>query len=214
MAAPDPKAEAPGRRADLIAATMRCIAENGFADTTVERICAEAGVSRGLISHYFDGKSDLLLETYRLIAGELAAETRRAARERGNDPLEKLRAVVEVSFRPPVFDPDRAAVWLAFWSEARTNPAINALNRNLYREYRAALTRLMGEAARTRGAAFDPHRAAVGLAALIDGLWLQRSLDHEAFSAEDARAACLDYLNRLFGAPVTSENSKGNDDVP
>ena len=214
MTQPDTSAEAPDRRADLIAATMRCIAENGFADTTVERICAEAGVSRGLISHYFDGKSDLLLETYRLIAGELAAETRRAAHARGNDPLEKLRAAVEVSFRPPVFDSDRAAVWLAFWSEARTSPTINALNRDLYREYRAAFTRLMGESARARGAAIDPHRAAVGLAALIDGLWLQRSLDREAFSAEDAQAVCLDYLDRLFEAPATAASEKGDDDVP
>ncbi len=205
------RTDAPDRRRDLIAATLRSIAEHGFADATVERICASAGVSRGLISHYFDGKDDLLLATFRQLTDELGAETVRLARARGGGPVERLRAAVEVSFRPPVFDAAKMSVWLAFWSEARTRPALRALNRDLYRGYRAAITRLMAEAAREHGVALDAHRAAVALTALIDGLWLEWSLDPDAFSPETAEAACLDYLERLFPAP-TQGGSGGQED--
>ena len=191
------------RRRDLIDATLSIIAERGFAETTVARICAAAGVSRGLISHYFAGKDALLLESYRRLADELETETAKAMQRRGGDPVSRLRALVEVSFRPPVFEFDKMSAWLAFWSAARSAPAMNALNRELYRGYRASVTRLMAEAARARGGALDAHRAATALTALIDGLWLELALDPEAFATDQAEAVCLDYLDRLFpqGAP-------------
>ncbi len=188
----------PDRRRELIDATLSIIAERGFAETTVARICDAAGVSRGLVSHYFAGKDALLLEAYRQLSEELAAETAKAMRERNGDPPSRLRALVEVSFRPPVFEANKIAAWLAFWSAARGSAALNALNRELYRAYRASVTRLMAEAARARGAALDAHRAATALTALIDGLWLELVLDPEAFGADQAEAACLDYLDRLF----------------
>lgn len=210
------RAETADRRQDLIAATVRSIAEHGFADATVERICAAAGVSRGLISHYFAGKDDLLLATFRQLTDELGAETARMAHARGGGPVDRLRAAVEVSFRPPVFDAAKMSVWLAFWSEARTRPSLRALNRDLYRGYRAAITRLMAEAARERGVALDAHGSAVALTALIDGLWLEWSLDPDAFSPDVAEAACLDYLARLF--PVAAQDhtpgQENTNDVP
>ena len=192
------QAETIDRRSDLIDATLSIVAEHGFAETTVERICAAAGVSRGLISHYFAGKDDLLIEAYRRLSDELAAETAKAMRGQDGDPVSRLRALIEVSFRPPVFDPHKMSAWLAFWSAARASAAMNRLNRELYRGYRASVTRLMAEAARERGVALDAHGAATALTALIDGLWLELTLDSEAFGPDRAEAACLDFLDRLF----------------
>jgi AcrR family transcriptional regulator len=160
-------------------------------------------VSRGLISHYFAGKDALLLESYRRLSEELASETAKAmggqAKDTKNgDPVGRLYALVEVSFRPPVFDLQKMSAWLAFWSAARGSPTLNALNRELYRAYRASVTRLMAEAARARGTPLDAHRAATALTALIDGLWLEFALDPEAFGSDQAEAACVDYLDRLF----------------
>ena len=212
MTARTARADAVDRRRDLIAATVRSIAEHGFADATVERICAAAGVSRGLISHYFAGKDDLLLATYRQLTDELGAETARVARARGGGPVDKLRAAIEASFRPPVFDFAKVSVWVAFWSEARTRPDLRALNRDLYRGYRAAIARLMAEAARERGIALDAHGAAVALTALIDGLWLEWSLDPDAFSPEIAETVCLDYLDGLF-VPRAEDDNPGQEDA-
>ncbi len=193
--------DADARRRALVAAAVRVISAHGVGAATVARISAEAGVSRGLISHYFAGKDDLLRATYRRLTDELAAETARIARARGETAQAKLRAAVEAAFQPPVFAADKIAVWLAFWAEARHRPSLGALNRELYRGYRATITRLMAEAARERGATLDAHRAAVALTALIDGLWLEWTLDREAFSRAEALGASLDFLERLFATP-------------
>ena len=192
---------ADARRRALVAAAVRVIAAHGVGAATVARISAEAGVSRGLISHYFAGKDDLLRATYRQLTDELAAETARIARARGETAQAKLRAAVEAAFQPPVFAADKIAVWLAFWAEARYRPSLGALNRELYRGYRATIARLMAEAARERGAMLDAHRAAVALTALIDGLWLEWTLDREAFSRTEALGTSLDFLDRLLAAP-------------
>jgi len=44
------------RRGMLIAAAMECLARDGIQGFTIDRTCKQAGVSRGLINHYFDSK--------------------------------------------------------------------------------------------------------------------------------------------------------------
>ena len=50
----------PIRRQQLIKATMEAIDEVGLAEATVIQIARRAGVSAGIISHYFGGKNGLL----------------------------------------------------------------------------------------------------------------------------------------------------------
>lgn len=85
----DPEAESieDRRRAQIMAAAKRLFFERGFAGTSMGAVAAEAGVSKGLIYHYFESKEDLLLS----FAGELDAYLR-ALREAGEgDPAGALR---------------------------------------------------------------------------------------------------------------------------
>ena len=50
----------PIRRRQLIQATLETIDDVGLADATIARIAKRAGVSAGIISHYFGGKDGLL----------------------------------------------------------------------------------------------------------------------------------------------------------
>ncbi len=47
-------------RQKILLSSMRVFARQGYATTTIKRISAEAGVSVGLIYHYFDSKEALL----------------------------------------------------------------------------------------------------------------------------------------------------------
>src|ERR1044072_8667415 len=58
------RAEPDARRQSLIEAAARVLAERGAAGASVRVICAEAGVSPGLLRHYFDGIDALIAETY------------------------------------------------------------------------------------------------------------------------------------------------------
>ncbi|MED5645244.1 TetR family transcriptional regulator, partial [Enterobacter bugandensis] len=61
----------PIRPRQLIAATLVAINEAGMHDATIAQIARRAGVSTGIISHYFKAKNGLLETTMRDITGQL-----------------------------------------------------------------------------------------------------------------------------------------------
>jgi TetR/AcrR family transcriptional regulator, transcriptional repressor of bet genes len=63
------------RRRQLIAATITSIHEEGFANATISRISKTAGLSGGIVAHYFDDKAGLLAATMRSLAQDLLRET-------------------------------------------------------------------------------------------------------------------------------------------
>ena len=59
------------RRRQLIDATLEAINEVGMHDATIAQIARRAGVSTGIISHYFRDKNGLLEATMRDITSQL-----------------------------------------------------------------------------------------------------------------------------------------------
>lgn len=52
------------RRAQIVAAAIDTIAEVGYTRTSMERIAAKAGISRGLISYHFASKAELISQAF------------------------------------------------------------------------------------------------------------------------------------------------------
>ena len=174
---------ADARRADLIEATAAVLAEAGLAGTNVRAICAKAGVSPGLLRHYFDGIDDLVAATYDATSDRMDAIFARAVEGAGADPRARLTAYLTASFRPPVTDPELLGAWTAFWALARSDARMAAIHAESYAGYRERL----GELLAACGAA-DAERLAIMLTAMVDGLWLELSLDAASFGAEAAAA--------------------------
>ena len=61
------------RRSSLLHAALVTVAEFDIEGATVARICARAGASRGLISHYFSNKEELLVAALRGLFDEAQA---------------------------------------------------------------------------------------------------------------------------------------------
>lgn len=183
---------APDRRAqDLVEACARCLARRGVAGTSVRTICAEAGVSPGLLRHYFAGVDDLIAATYVHAGEQVHRALAEAVAAAGRDSRARLTAYVTASFRPPIAAPELLATWLAFWSLVKTDARIAALHGEIYDGYRAGLEALLVEAgmppARVR-------QAAIAVTALVDGLWLELSLDAGVFGADEAAAIAERWL--------------------
>lgn len=175
------------RRQALIEATALCLAEKGVAGTSVRAICARAGVSSGLLTHYFDGVDALILATYEDVGATVSAALDQAVEEAGDDPRDQLRACLQANFRAPLLDPDLLATWIAFWSLVKTDPKIAAIHAEVYGRTRAQLETLL----RTIVPEMPTERArlaAISLTALVDGLWLEICLDPTTFSAQEAQA--------------------------
>lgn len=182
------------RRLDLIAATARVLATHGAGGASVRTIAAEAAVSPGLVTHHFGGVAQLVEATYDHVAARVEQALEDAVTRAGDEPRARLAAYVEASFAPPIADGALLATWIAFWSMARSDPAMSASHARHYAGYRARLEALL------TGCGVAPSRcrlAAIGVAALVDGLWLELCLSSGTFDADDARALATDYLATL-----------------
>lgn len=182
------------RRQSLIEATARVLAERGAAGVSVRTICAEAGVSPGLLRHYFGGVSEAIAETCRWIGERIGAALDEAVDAAGEEPEERLVAYVAANFRPPIATPELLASYVALWGLSRSDPLVAAARAAVYREFRAPLEMLV---LAWRPQIGDPRLTAVGLTALIDGLWLELSLGEAPFTAEEAETLARKWLDGL-----------------
>ena len=191
--------DADTRRQALIEATAESLAEMGVAGTSVRAICTRAGVSPGLLRHYFDGIDALIAETYRHVTAMVSEALALAVHEAGADPRARLIAYVTASFRPPVSDPALLSTWLAFWSLVKTDPAIAAIHAETYAGSRRDLEALLTENGLSAPQAIP---AAIALTALVDGLWLELTLDATTFTPEQANAMAVRWLDTLLVNPA------------
>ncbi|MGZ2749697.1 TetR family transcriptional regulator C-terminal domain-containing protein [Burkholderia stagnalis] len=191
------------RQQSIIDATMRCIARYSYSETTIDRICSEAKVSRGLINHHFQSKDELMAQTYKRLATDLL-DVSRAAAANATGPEEKLDAIIKVCFAAPVFAPKNVKVWLGFWSVAHSDPVIRKAHKELYSGYRQALKKLFDQIAEVRGGTVDSDLAALTLTAVIDGFWLELARDPTSFTAEEALASCLRVVDTFLPPTKTA----------
>ena len=184
------------RRQSLITACASVLAKHGGHGASVRAICAEAGVSQGLLRHYFDGIDALIAETYRDTGARVAAALENAVAAAPPAPRARLLAFVTASFRPPIADAELLDTWLAFWGLIRTKPLIAKVHDEIYEANRTTLEDLLRACP---GAPADAKLTAIALTALIDGLWLELSLGTAPFFPEEAEALAERWIDALIG---------------
>jgi len=185
----------PGGRAALIAAALESLAAVGLGAVSVRDVAARAGVSQGLIRHHFGSFGGLLNAAYRSVTARVDTTLDDAIAAALPDPESRMDAFLAASFSPAIVDRDLLAAWLGFWGLVRTDPEAAEIHAETYAAYRARIERLLDDLARHRGRIVDPRAGAIGLSALLDGLWLELCLDPATFTAEDAVAVARAWVD-------------------
>ncbi len=181
------------RKPQLVQATMAVIDRVGLHAASISLISKEAGVSTGIINHYFGGKQGLLEETMREILRQLSSTitSRLSQIPRGNH-LERINAIIDGNFVGFQAENKVAKTWLAFWSYSMHDAQLKRLQSVNERRLLSHLTiELKG--------LFAPEQAEViafGIASLIDGIWLRGTLNPSGIDAIKARYIINDYLDK------------------
>ena len=87
----------PVRRQQLIDATIESVAQKGLQATTINSISKNAGMSSGIISHYFGGKQGLIEATVRYLLSNLKYDLISKVDEK-TTPTQRLMFIVESNF--------------------------------------------------------------------------------------------------------------------
>ncbi|KPA91135.1 MULTISPECIES: TetR/AcrR family transcriptional regulator [Pseudomonas] len=202
------RAEPDERRDLLIAATLRCLARDGHAGISVRRIASEAGVSVGLLNHHFGTLDALIADTYHKLASELTSSLLDEVNQAGS-AAEKLEAFLVGSFSPRVLDPQLLGVWVVFWSLIRHSEHVSQSHERSYGAYLDLIHRLLDDLADSEGFVIrDTRLAAIGLSAMLDGLWLEWCLNPETFSPANGLHICRCWIKGLRNGAFDT------DDVP
>lgn len=183
---------------------MRIAADRGLEAVSLRHVAAEAGVSTGMVQHYFRTKDEMMVFALDVVSDRVQARLTAGAGELGDDPSPKsvVRALL-VQLLP--LDEERRLeghVGLAFFAYAAVKPAIAAGLRENTAGMRAFIADHVRAARASDGTAgglagIGADDAATALLALVEGLGMHVLGGH--FSRETALAAFDAHLDALFG---------------
>jgi TetR/AcrR family transcriptional repressor of bet genes len=186
------------RRDSLVEATLRSLAAHGHDGASVRRIAAEAGVSVGLINHHYASIDELIAAAYEKVALGIVRQLTEATEASPPSPRERLNAFFRASCSPAIINPDLLGVWVVFWSMIKHSPIMQETQRHTFAEYRAILERHLTDYAAEIGLNdTDMRLSAIGLSALLDGIWLELCLNPTGFAPEDAVRLCEAWIDGL-----------------
>ncbi|MGH8264138.1 MAG: transcriptional regulator BetI, partial [Steroidobacteraceae bacterium] len=151
--------------------TIDSLAELGPPGTTLAQIAGSAGVSPGLVAHYFADKDGLLAAAFRALVARVNQQLRWRLAGAGT-PRARIRAIIDAHLSPEEFDERIGRAWLAFWSQVPQVEGLARIQRVYQRRLISNLRSSLGQLLRRPQAL---ELAAV-IAALIDGTWLQAAL--------------------------------------
>jgi AcrR family transcriptional regulator len=184
----------------LVRAAYRLIASKGIERTTLQDITDAAGVSKALAVYYFKTKENLLLAAMKWVLGGVA-ERMTGVVDSVDAPEAKVRAMVDAIFVDPRRNRDFYLAYTALIGEAARNERFNELNVTFRSIMNAAYADLISSGAGTIFVVDSVEEAAMGVRALIDGLFLQW-LEENDWLALHARyqALCADAILRYLRA--------------
>jgi AcrR family transcriptional regulator len=193
------------RRHDLVEATLDCIAEQGLAGATVRAIALRAGVTAGLIRHYFPGKQELLQAAYRTTITRMTEQALAALTNAPAVPQARLMTFIQASLKPPVVDSRSFTLWAAFISRVHTDPAFAAVHQEGYLGFRDQVEALVANALAAVGRSVsrsELRRYAIAVNAVVDGLWLEGCLAGEMFESGELAEIGVVAVEALLDLPL------------
>jgi TetR/AcrR family transcriptional repressor of bet genes len=156
----------PVRKKQLIEATLSVMAEVGYHGTTISLIAKRAGLSSGIISHYFGDKQGLIEATMRHLLDALKIT------KVIEDPLERIDFIIENNFSQTQGASSATNTWFNFWALSlhdKTLHRLQCVNHKRLESNLASSFRLLLRKEHVKNAASST-------AALIDGYWLRYAM--------------------------------------
>jgi TetR/AcrR family transcriptional regulator, transcriptional repressor of bet genes len=183
----------PLRKQQLIDATLKSIETNGLQGTTIMTISRLAGMSTGIISHYFGGKQGLIEAAVRHLMDQLKKGLLNRLQQIGEvTPQRRLMMIVETNFS--VFQQSSPAsnAWLSFWAKAMHDECLSRLqtvnSKRLESNLLYSFRQLIPDLNRARD-------CAAMTAAMIDGMWLRCTLSQpQQRDFDESERLCKEFI--------------------
>jgi AcrR family transcriptional regulator len=191
----------PLRRDQIVRATIRCLAREGYAGLTMKKVSREAGVSQGILHYYFADKQAILVAALETVMADLDRRVAAAQARSGREARARLRALIRASLETALEAREMWVVFVEFWGEMMHDPRLRAVNAELYGRLRRLIGAVVRQGIRAgRYRRVNVTAAAAVILGLLDGVSLQLTFDPEASTLRDAARFCEEALHRYLQA--------------
>lgn len=194
------------RRGALLEATLDAVAELGLRGATVREIAKRAGVTPGLIRHYFDNKELMFQVAYRQVVNTMFEEMRIIAENAESSARRRLRTYILSCFRTPMIDTRNVTLWATFVSQVSVDPALAAIHNERYLASRDWLQDQIFRSLHDEGRSITEAEArtlSIAVNGLIDGLWLEATMAPTLFGEGELSSIALVSAGGVLGLSLT-----------
>lgn len=198
MTPPRTRLDAAERRAQILDAANKLFAEHGYDAVAVDDIARAAGVTRGLVHHYFGGRKDVYLGLLTWLGAvredELRPPTGRSARARVGDSVSRWLDWTEAN----------RTVWLAAMApgEDVADPEVRDVLAELVRRAVVLLAQFHADIAEDTPRLRYALECWTGLNRTATRRWLRGEASRE--TTQELLASTLEHVLRNFGKPATT----------
>ncbi|MFF5967028.1 TetR/AcrR family transcriptional regulator [Streptomyces collinus] len=181
-------------RQRLLEAAVSCLAEHGWAGSTVSVVAERAGVSRGAAQHHFPTREDLFTAAVEYVAEERSTALRALFPEGAAGDRHAVVAALVDLYTGPLF---RAALhlWVAASNEEQLRPRVTELESRVGRETHRIAVDLLAADETLPGV----RETVQGLLDMARGLGLANLLTDDAARRERVVAQWAGLLEETLG---------------
>jgi len=149
---------------------------DGAEGLSSRKICAQAGVSVGLLNHHFASQIELLAVAYEAISLRYHQALKTRIDNDLNNQGAPIKTLVACAFEADIMCPDQLRAWVVFWSKTIDAPVMRTMHDTINERLQTYLITVLAESLPQH----DEQQLrilAVEYSALTDGLWLDWSLN-------------------------------------
>jgi AcrR family transcriptional regulator len=182
-------------RAEIRVAAFRCFRDHGFHSTTVDRICQEAGISKGSFYYWFDSKQAVfadILSTWIDVVGDEVRDQFAEVLATSYDVSDVADAIVREIHRGRAIMP----IWLEFFAAARTDPVIREAMAEFFLRIRQTIAEVLRPSLGTRMTEEELMAVSAAIFGGFSGLVIQDLLDSTGSDATDTVRVFMTALPR------------------
>lgn len=203
------------RQLALVMAALDLIALHGIGGATVRAIADRAGVTQGLIRHYFSSKEDLIAAAFDHHMTDMTNRSLSQGNLNGRNAVGQFVEFVTAALTPPVLGARSLTIWAAFMQHLHSDAALRAIHHKTYLAFRNALQVRLQAALAAAGQlpeGAELRSMATACNAVIDGLWLEGGALPDDFLGDEILHIGLSAIGRITGLDLeTNATQNGND---
>lgn len=170
------------RRDQLIQATIASIHEHGLEKTSVQRVANRAGLTAGVVAHYFGDKDGLLNATYEALYEQILENAEREVEAQGS-PAVRVKSILSAYLSPDQLTPGTVSAWYELVSRLRQSPELTKIQTRVEQAIRGRLRTILANEL----APAEAEILASGLYAMVTGFWVRMASESSDLSFEEHR---------------------------